>query len=174
MITYHPMKIFRNRVLSNKKGMSYVYVCVIILILSMLISLVFSYASLMTITSKAKDNSQRVLDGFCIEKAIEINKSIKNGNKYMISNEYTDPFMERISKELLLTNVDNSRNIWYNTDGENDDIIFRFDNPLTANLEDNTLTLQMDYELVIPINFGGIDFSDLRIPIRIKSVYNVK
>jgi len=88
--------------LLNKKGMSYVYVCVIILILSMLISLIFSYASLMTITSRAKDNSQRVLDGFCIEKAIEINKSIKNGNKYMISNEYTDVFMTSVSKELLL------------------------------------------------------------------------
>ena len=139
----------------------------------MLLSLILTYASLITIISSTRDNTQRVLDSFCIEKATDIYKSIKNGSKYMVSNYYTDDFMNKLSKEICLELLDNSDKIWYNINEDRSELLYKYSNPLAANLEDNTLTLQMSFELILPLSFAGINYTDIKIPLTVKSVYNV-
>jgi hypothetical protein len=87
----------------------------------------------------------------------------------MVGSTYTTEFMNRITRELWLARRGN--NAYYESGGN---IIFRYDNPLTANLREDTLTLTMDFEIVIPISFASQRFFDLRIPLRAESVYVLK
>ena len=62
--------------------MTYIKTAVIVLITAALLSLVFLYASLMSIISSTKSNTERVLDSFVIENATFIFDSIKNGHDF--------------------------------------------------------------------------------------------
>lgn len=153
----------------DKRGMSFVKTAVIILIIAMLFSLMLSYAFVTSTVSRTRDDTQRVLDSFCIEKAIEIYSSIKNGNKDMVSGTYTTEFMAKLTTELGVARQGN--NAYHQSRGS---IIFRYDNPLVGNLKDDTLTLSIDYEIVVPISFVNRQMFDIRIPLRTESVYTLK
>ena len=153
----------------NCRGMAYIKTAAIILVISMLLSVMLFYAFAMSTVSRIRDDTQRVLDSFCIEKSIEIYSSIKNGNKQMASRIYTAEFMTRLVTELGITRSGN--NAFYSKDGN---IIFRYNAPLTANLIDDTLNLTMDYEIVIPVSFAGKTLVDLRIEQRVQSTFILK
>ena len=65
--------------------MSHIKTAVIVLITAMILSLVLSYASIMTIVQTTKSNTERVLNSFVIENATYIFSSIKNGNDFTSS-----------------------------------------------------------------------------------------
>ena len=153
----------------DKRGMAYIKAAAILLVISMLFSVMLSYAFMMATVSRTRDDTQRVLDSFCIEKSIEIYGSIKNGNNQMASRTHTNDFMTRLVAELGITRSGN--NAFYSTDGS---IIFRYNAPLTANLINDTLNLTMDYEIVIPVSFAGRNLFDLRIPQRVQSTFVLK
>jgi hypothetical protein len=157
------------KILQNKQGMSHVKTAAIIIIISMLFSIMLSYTFLMSTVSRARDDTQRVLDGFCIEKSIEIYGSIKNGNKQMVKGTYTTEFMTRLVSELGLTGTGNAA---YHASGSN--IIFRYDNPLTANLHSDTLSLTMEFDIVIPVGFAGRNLFEMKIPMRTESIFVLK
>jgi hypothetical protein len=114
----------------------------------------------MSTISRARDDTQRVLDGFCIEKAAEIYNSIKNGHNQMASGNYTDAFMQKIAAELGLAL---SGSTGSHQSGSN--VIFQYTNPLTANLKSDTLYLTTEFEIVLPISFAGKNLTELRIPL---------
>ena len=149
--------------------MTHIKSAVLVLIMMMLFSLIFFYASMMSTVSRARDDTQRVLDSFCIEKAVVIYDSIKNGNKQMVSGTYTTEFMAKIADELGLSRTGNTG---FHRSGS--DIIFQYTNPLTANLKNDTLSLTMDFEIVMPINFAGQKVTDMRVPLKVESIYVLK
>ncbi len=151
----------------NKHGMAHVKTAAMILILSMLFSVLLAYASLMSTVSRARDDTQRVLDSYCIEKAEEIYGSIKNGHKQMATGIYTAQFLTKVVRELGLTQTGPTTVFHGNGRG----IIFRYTNPLTANLDSDTLSLTTEFELVLPVVFAGKSLLDLRIPLKVESVY---
>ena len=157
------------KILKNKKGMGHIKTAVIVLIISMLFSVILSYAFIMTTVSRARDDTQRVLDGYCIEKSIEIYGSVKNGHKQMVRGTYTDEFMSRIAADLGLTR---SGNTAFHRNGSN--TIFRYTNPLTANLTSDTLTLTTEFEVVVPVSFAEKALTELRIPLKVDSVFVLK
>jgi len=157
------------KILRNKAGMAHVKTAVIIIIISMLFSIMLSYAFLMSTVSRARDDTQRVLDGFVIEKSIEIYGSIKNGHKQMVQGTYTTEFMTRLVSELGLTRAGNAA---YHASGDN--LIFRYDKPLTANLHSDTLSLTMEFEIAIPISFAGQNLFEMKIPMRTESIFVLK
>ena len=154
----------------NRKGMSYVMTAVLILLFSMLLSLILSYASLMTIIETTREDTQRVLDSFCTQKSISIYQSIKRGSNQMSIGNFTNEYLLNLTKELGL---ENSGNLLYHG-GENGNIVYKIDNPLTANLQNNTLILTTEYTLVIPITFADYDLADVEIPISITSALTLK
>ena len=137
--------------------MTHTKTAAVIIIIAMLFSLVLTYASAMTTISRAREDTQRVLDSFCIEKAEEIYNSIKNGHNYMISGTYTDEFMGKIATELGLERA-----------------VFQYTNPLTANLHGDTLSLTTGFEVVMPLNFAGKSLLSLRVPMQVQSLYVLK
>lgn len=157
------------KILLNKRGMSHIQTAVVILFIAMLFAVMLSYASLMSTISRARDDTQRVLDSFCIQKAETIYGSIKNGNKQMIGGVYTDEFMQKIAAELGLSLSGSTAT--YST---GDNVIFHYTNPLTANLDSDTLSLTAVFEVVIPLHFAGVTLTDLRVPLKVESVYVLK
>lgn len=154
----------------NRRGVSYVRTCAAVLVITMLLSLVLAYASWMTIIQTTRADTQRVLDSFCIGKAKEIYGSIKQGNNRMVRGEYTDAFMEALTDELGLAK--NGNMVYHESD--NREVIYHYANPLTANLKDDTLTLTMDFELILPVTFAGRRLTDLRVPLQVGSAYVLK
>lgn len=155
--------------LLNKKGMAYIKTAVIIIIISMLFSVMLSYASLMSTVSRVRDDTQRTLDSFCIEKAASIYGSVKNGSNQMVSGAYTDLFVRKVATELSLIKSGNTA-----TNRKDNKIVFQVINPLTANLNNDTLSLTADIEVYIPVYFAGLNLTELRVPIKLESVYVLK
>lgn len=158
------------RFLHDRRGLSYVRTAATVLALSMLLAVILSFASWMTIVQTSRADTQRVLDSFCIDKAQEIYSSIKQGNNRMLRGEYTDVFMLKLVNELGL---EKNGNLVYHK-GDSGEIIYHYTQPLTANLKDDTLTLTMDYELVLPVTFAGRRLADLRVPLQVTAAYVLK
>ena len=156
----------------SNKGYTHIYTVVIVIILSLIFAVVFEYTAMYTMVSTVKDNTQMTLDSFCIKKSTDIFNSINNGSDYMLNQNMTNEFMDDLSNEISLKLIDNSSNTWYNLN-EEEDIIYKYDKPLIANLDGNTLTLTCSYEIVIPFKIGIFSISDLCVPITLKSCYTV-
>ncbi len=149
--------------------MTHIKTAIYVLIIAMLLSLVFAYASIMTIVSNTKTNTERVLDSFVMENATFIYNSIKNGNDFTTSIN-ANYYVSKTSSELSLDLIEG---MLYNKN-EQGDSIFIMTNPQTRFTVDNTLNLTTTYDLLIPINFAGEKVMDLRIPIKVKTSYNLK
>ena len=70
------------QILKSKKGESYVPVCVLILVIVMIFSGIFVYASAVSLIDTSRENSKVVLDSFVTQNATRIYDSIKQGNDY--------------------------------------------------------------------------------------------
>ena len=154
----------------NKKGMAYIKAAMVILVIAMLFSIIMTYGFIMATVNRARDDTQRVLDSFCIEKSVGIYTSIRQGNNQMASGVYTTEFMARIADEMGLTRTGN--NAFHANDDGN--VIFRYTNPLTANLNNDTLSLTTEFDVVIPISFAGRSLFEMRVPLKVDSYYVLK
>jgi len=147
----------------------YVKAAVLILMICMVFSVVLTYASLMAMVSKTKEDTKRVLDSFIIENAQEIYNSVKNGN-HQAAATYSERLRIRLTEELGLSRAGNT----LRHRDSNSAILFSYDNSLTAQITGGVLELKTSFDLVFPIEFAGETLSDLRIPLEVKSLYVVK
>jgi len=149
--------------------LTHIKTAVIVLITAMILSLVLSYASIMTIVQTTKSNAERVLNSFVIENATYIYGSIKNGNDFTssISSSY---FVYRFYIDHTL---DYDGNYFYNRDSEGS-YSFKMTTPQTTFTVNNTLNLTCTFDLLIPIDFAGKRITEMRIPIKVKTSYNLK
>lgn len=149
--------------------MTHIKTAIIVLITAMILSLALTYASLLSIVSSTKSNTERVLDSFVLENSTYIYDSIKNGHDFTSSiDEYY--YIYKISSELSL---DYSIGMLYSRN-EQGGYHFRMTNPQTRFTVSNTLNLTTTYDLLFPIHFAGKQVMELRIPIQVKVSYNLK
>lgn len=149
--------------------MSYIKTCVYIFTVSVLISLVLTYSSIITIIQTTKDNTERVLDSFVIENSTYIFNSIKNGNDFTPE---IDPWYF-VCKFYTDGTLDFDGNYFYNKDADGRNI-YKLTVPQTSFAVDNTLNLTCTFNLFIPLEFAGKQVAELRIPIKVNSRYNLK
>lgn len=155
--------------LLNKKGISYVNTAVWTLIFCIILSLVLTYASLMTLIQTAESNTQRVLDGFVTENSMLIYESLKNGSDFTesLNNSF---YVSKVSDEL---SMDYSGKMLYYTN-EQGVIIYQIANPNVAYEWEDTLKLKATYDIILPIQFAGQTVATLRIPQKVVSYYDLK
>ena len=149
--------------------MTHIKTAIVVVVIAMLLSLVFMYASLMSMISATKSNTERVLDSFVMENATYIYNSIKNGHDFTASID-AYYYISKTSSELSL---DFSGGMLYNRN-EQGGFNFRMTNPQTSFTVSNTLNLTTTYDLLFPINFAGKRVLELRVPITVKVSYNLK
>ena len=149
--------------------MNYVKTAVFILITAMVLSLVLSYTSIMTIVKTSKERTERVLKSFVTENSTLIYNSIKNGN------DFTSSLNENyfIANYLSDGTLDYDGSYLYNKNNEGG-TIYRLTMPQTTFTVANTLNLTCSYNLQIPITFTGRTVTELIIPIKVKTSFNLK
>lgn len=153
----------------NKKGLTYVDACVWILVLMMLLSIIISYASMMILIQTANNNTQRVLDSYITQNSQIIYNSLKNGHDYTESLNQ-NVFISELSDELALEYSGGV--LYYNTlDGEE---LYRTTNPQVNFEVSGRLKLQATYNIILPVHFAGAKLTDLMIPQKVVSYYNLK
>ena len=156
-------------VLKNKRGSSYVPICVIILIIMMTFSVILVYSSSITVVRVQKTNTETVFDSFVAQNSILIYSNIKQG-KNATDHLNTAPFYTMLKDFCTL---DESGGMYYSYD---DDGIekFHLTKPQMGFIEEDTLELYVTYTMYVPIRFSGHTVSVAQVPVRVTSALNSK
>ena len=148
----------------SKKGEVYIYVCVLVLSISMLVSVVILYMGLLAQVQIQKRDVKNKLDSCVAEYATEAFDSIKQGDNY-----------ELLDLEKLKENA--YRHLGFGSD----DTSITYDNgnctmsrPTVTTLSGNGFGLTATYTVSFPISWGGKTFADLQVPITVTSYYRFK
>lgn len=155
--------------LHNRKGISYVKTAVWVLILSMILSIILTYASMMTLIQTAEYNTRRVLDGFVTQNSRLIYDALKNGqesNCVLNDNFFVSAILDELSLDLNESSL-------YCKDDEGH-IIYQTSLPVISYEWDNTLKLGAAYTIILPVTFAGKTVTQLKIPQKVTAYYNLK
>ena len=155
--------------IKNTLGISHIKTAVIVLAVSMMLSAVLTYASLMTVVDITRDNTIRVLDSFVMHNSTEIYDSLKNGTDFTRTLDAVY-YKNTLKSELSL---DLSGDVLYCID-ENGSTKWSMTNPTVTFDCSNTLKLKASYTVIIPVRFAGREITSLRLPQTVKSYYTLK
>lgn len=157
------------QILESKKGESYVPVCVLILVIVMIFSGIFVYASAVSVIDTSRENCKVVLDSFVTQNATRIYDSIKQGNDYTESvnaEEFTDAFCD-------FCTLDETASELYSYDSEGN-LTYSLTKPIMSFRQENQLEIVVRYTISVPIIFAGQKIDTANVPVEIVSVLSEK
>ncbi len=155
--------------MKDKRGVSYVPICVFILIIMMTFSVIFVYASVITDVRVQKANTETVFDSFIAKNSILIYSNIKQG-KNATEHLNTDPFYTALKDFCTL---DESGGMYYAKDADGVEK-FRMTKPQMEFIEEDTLELYVAFTMYVPIRFAGQTVTTAEVPVRVSSALNSK
>lgn len=154
-----------SKTISSKKGESYIYLCVLVLFISALVSVVIFYMGLMAQVQIQKRDVKAKLDSCIAEYATIAFDSIKQGDKYEEMLDL-DKLKANAYNHLGFSASDTS--ITY----ENGNC--KMSRPNIRTLSGNGFGLTASYTVTFPVKWGGKTFIDLTVPITVTSYYKFK
>lgn len=154
-----------NKSVCSKKGESYIYVCVLVLFISMLVSVVILYMGLMAQVQIQKRDVKTKLDSCISEYATLAFDSIKQGDNY---EEMLDLDKLKANAYTHLGFSVSDESITY----ENGNC--KMSRPNIRTLSGNGFGLTASYIVTFPVKWGGKTFADLTVPITVTSYYKFK
>ena len=149
----------------SKKGESYIYVCVLVLFIPMLVSVVIMYMGLMAQVQIQKRDVEMKLDNIVSEYAVEAFDSIKQGENLdrvidlnkLKQTAYTELGFNAYATSITYPNGN-----------------CKMSRPTITTLSGNGFGLTATYTVSFPIQWGGRTFADLTVPITVTSYYKFK
>ena len=150
--------------MKNKKGEIYVTVCVFLLVIFMIFSVVFTFASAVSLVRTQQANTEIVLDSFVANNSILIYRNIKMGSTAM-QNVDTAGFNQMLVRFCALQ-PDGGKYVCYDPDGKEQ---FSITVPTVDYIEDQTLELFTTYTMYVPIRFAGVTVTQAVVPLKITS-----
>ena len=150
--------------IKNKKAEGYVRTSIMILIFCIAIAVFMSFLTAVNTIRISKRNTYKVIDGYVTIKSIEAFNSIKTSNDY-IENLDEDDFIEYFCEYNGMTK--NGNTLIAKTDSGYEK--YRVTDLQLSYILDNTLKLQVDYIITVPISFGDFEVFNAEVPITIKS-----
>ena len=148
--------------MKNKRGDTYVTVCVFMLVIFMIFSVVFTFASAITLIKVQQSNTEIVFDSFIANNSILIYNNIKMGNNATDGVKTAD-LTQMLVKFCSLTK---SGARYYRYDDEGNEK-FNITSPTIGYLEEKQLELYVTYTMRVPIRFAGVSVATAVIPINI-------
>ena len=148
--------------MKNKRGDTYVTVCVFMLVIFMIFSAVFTFASAITLIKVQQSNTEIVFDSFIANNSILIYNNIKMGNNATDGVKTAD-LTQMLVKFCSLTK---SGSLYYCYDDEGNEK-FNITSPAIGYLEEKQLELYVTYTMRVPIRFAGVSVATAVIPIKI-------
>jgi len=154
----------RMKILKNKHGDGYVFPCVMIVVLCMLLSVFIFFASTASWIRVTKKNSETVMDSYIMKNSIEIYNSIKQGNDYTEALD-TDVYIDDLCKFCTL--VKGSSYLYhYDSDGR---LQYRMSRPVITFRQENTLKIQISYTLYVTVYFDNRPVTNAVVPVTVVS-----
>lgn len=158
------MKVFK-----SKRGEGYVFPCIMIVVVCMILSVVIFFASAVSMVRITEKNTKIVLDSYIMKNSIQIYDSIKQGNDYteaLDRDEYIKALCNFCTLEKSGSYLYN-----YNDDGS---LKYRMTYPVITFRKENTLKIQLAYTLYVPVWFDGKIVRYAVIPVTVDSSFNEK
>ena len=154
------------KILKNKKGEgTYIYLCVLILVISMLLSVLILYMGLCAQVQIQKRDMKHKLDGYISDYATVAFNAVKQGEAYEIYVDYEN-LANGCLPSLGFTQSDS---------------VYRYDNgnctlvePEVKVLRGEGFGITLHYTAVFPIVWNGKTYGDLAIPVTVSSYYKIK
>lgn len=151
--------------ISSIKGESYIYVCVLVLFISMLVSVVIMYMGLMAQVQIQKRDVEMKLDNCIAKYAVEAFDSIKQGESVdrvidlnkLKQNAYADLGFSAYAQSITYNNGNCTMS-----------------RPIIQTLSGNGFGLTATYTVTFPISWGGKTFTELNVPITVTIYYKFK
>ncbi len=148
-------------VLGNKKGSSYIPVCIFTLIVVMVIGILLQYAFVYNVIRKQRVNIQLTLDSFITKEAIEYYDALKQG----------EPYRKYIDESELVRGAYSS--IGFSQAGISEytasDNSFTMHRPTITALAGDSVGVSAVYTLSVPFELWGRKVADINIPVEIIS-----
>ena len=154
------------KILKSKKGEgTYIYLCVLILVISMLLSVLILYMGLCAQVQIQKRDMKHKLDGYISDYATIAFNAVKQGEAYEIYVDYEN-LASGCLPSLGFTQSDS---------------VYRYDNgnctlvePEVKVLRGEGFGITLHYTAVFPIVWNGKTYGDLSIPVAVSSYYKIK
>lgn len=154
------------KILKSKKGEgTYIYLCVLILVISMLLSVLILYMGLCAQVQIQKRDMKHKLDGYISDYATVAFNAVKQGEAYEIYVDYEN-LANGCLPSLGFTQSDS---------------VYRYDNgnctlvePEVKVLRGEGFGITLHYTAVFPIVWNGKTYGDLSIPVAVSSYYKIK
>ena len=154
------------KILKSKKGEgTYIYLCVLILVISMLLSVLILYMGLCAQVQIQKRDMKHKLDGYISDYATIAFNAVKQGEAYEIYVDYEN-LASGCLPSLGFTQSDS---------------VYRYDNgnctlvePEVKVLRGEGFGITLHYTAVFPIVWNGKIYGDLSIPVTVSSYYKIK
>ena len=154
------------KILKSKKGEgTYIYLCVLILVISMLLSVLILYMGLLSQVQIQKRDMKHKLDGYISDYATVAFNAVKQGEAYEIYVDY-----ENLANGCLPS-----------LGFTQSDLVYRYDNgnctlvePEVKVLRGEGFGITLHYTAVFPIVWNGKTYGDLSIPVTVSSYYKIK
>ena len=154
------------KILKSKKGEgTYIYLCVLILVISMLLSVLILYMGLCAQVQIQKRDMKHKLDGYISDYATIAFNAVKQGEAYEVYVDYEN-LANGCLPSLGFTQSDS---------------VYRYDNgnctlvePEVKVLRGEGFGITLHYTAVFPIVWNGKTYGDLSIPVAVSSYYKIK
>lgn len=154
------------KILKSKKGEgTYIYLCVLILVISMLLSVLVLYMGLCAQVQIQKRDMKHKLDGYISDYATIAFNAVKQGEAYEIYVDY-----ENLANGCLPSLGFTQSDSVYRYDNGNCTLI----GPEVKVLRGEGFGITLHYTAVFPIVWNGKTYGDLSIPVTLSSYYKIK
>jgi len=157
------------RLLKNKRGDGYVFPCVMIVVICMILSVFIFFAGVVNMVRITQENTKVVLDSYIMKSSIEIYNSIKQGS------DYTDVLDQNVYIDNLCDFCSLAKGSYflyaYDEDGQ---VKYMMTRPTITFREENTLKIELYYTLYVPVRFSGEIVRYAVIPVTVDSSFTEK
>lgn len=157
------------KVLMSKKGEGYITACVLIIVMSMLFAVTFTYAASLSKVKMMRENTKVVLDSFVTQNATQIYDSIKQGNDYTEAINADDFYTSLIS----FCTLESRNGKLYSLDASGNEQLYITDLELSFR-DENELELVVEYTVNTLLSFAGKQFAAASVPVEITSALTEK
>lgn len=152
--------------LKDKNGDAYIWLCVIVVFISMLLSVLILYMGLLSQVQIQKREVQQKLDSYLAEYATKAFDAIKQGEPYESYIDYAE-FKGGVYQKMGFPTSDAT--------------VYRYDNgnctmtrPSVTILRGDGFGLTLRYTAIFPIRWNGNTYKSLEVPIAVSSYYKFK
>lgn len=152
------------KTLKDKKGESYIYLCVIVMFVAMMVSVLILYMGLTAQVQAQKRDTKAKLDGYISSYATETFDALKQGDNYVLSIDLKE--LESGVYEELGFSSGNTEYVYANG--------IRMSRPTVTTLTGNGFGVVIKYTAYFPVEWNGTKYADLQIPVTLTSYYKLK